>query len=55
LELTSKVVAKAKLREKLLRRDFDLDRPEDLLRVARMLRWRPRLAPGLAGAIEEFL
>jgi uncharacterized protein len=53
LELTLKVVGKAKLRGKLLRRDFDLDRPEDLRRAARMLKRRPRLAPALAAAIEK--
>jgi rSAM/selenodomain-associated transferase 1 len=55
LELTLKAVERAKLHGKLLRRDFDLDRPEDLKRVATMLKRRPRVAPGLAGALEEFL
>jgi rSAM/selenodomain-associated transferase 1 len=51
LKLTLKAIASAKLRGKLLRRDFDLDRPEDLKRAARMLKRRPRLAPRLAVAI----
>jgi rSAM/selenodomain-associated transferase 1 len=51
LELTLKVIADAKLRKRLLRRDFDLDRPGDLKRSARMLKRRPRTAPGLAAAI----
>jgi rSAM/selenodomain-associated transferase 1 len=51
LELTLQVIARVKLREKLLRRDFDLDRPEDLARAARMLKRSPRVAPGLAAAI----
>jgi hypothetical protein len=53
LELTLKVIARSKLRGKLLRRDFDLDRPGDLRRAARMLKRRPRVAPGLAAAIWE--
>ena len=51
LELTLKAVARARLRRKLLRRDFDLDRPEDMKRAARMLKRRPRVAPELAAAI----
>jgi uncharacterized protein len=51
LELTLKKIAALKLRKRLLRRDFDLDRPEDLRRAARMLKRRPRLAPELAGEI----
>ena len=53
LELTLQVIATMKLRGKLLRRDFDLDRPEDLARAARMLKRSPRVAPGLAAAIRE--
>lgn len=48
LELTLKLIATEKLREKLLERDFDLDRPEDLERAAKMLTKRPQLAPALA-------
>ena len=51
LELTLKVIVRAKLRGKLLRRDFDLDRPGDLKRARRMLKRRPRVAPALAAAI----
>jgi len=51
LKLTLKVIASAKLRGKLLRRDFDLDRPGDLRRAAGMLKRKPRLAPELARAI----
>jgi rSAM/selenodomain-associated transferase 1 len=53
LALTLKVVVRAKLRVKLLRQDFDLDRPEDLRRAAKMLERRPRVAPGLAEAIRS--
>ena len=53
LELTLKAIAGTKLRSKLLRRDFDLDRPEDLHRAARMLKTTPRVAPELAAAIQE--
>jgi uncharacterized protein len=51
LELTLKKIAALKLRRRLLRRDFDLDRPEDLKRAAGMLKRRPRVAPALAAAI----
>jgi len=51
LELTLEVIAEQKVRGKLLRRDFDLDRPEDLKRAAGMLKRRPRVAPALAAAI----
>jgi rSAM/selenodomain-associated transferase 1 len=53
LELTLEVIAEQKVRGKLLRRDFDLDRPEDLKRAAGMLKRRPRVAPGLAAAIRR--
>jgi hypothetical protein len=53
LELTLKAVARTKLRRKLLRRDFDLDRPEDMKRAARMFKRKPRVAPELAAAIAE--
>jgi len=53
LELTLKVIAIEKLRGKLLRRDFDLDRPEDLWRAERMLKRRPQLAPALAATMRE--
>ena len=53
LELTLKAIAGTKLRKKLLRPDFDLDRPEDLRRAARMLKTSPRVAPELAAAIQE--
>lgn len=51
LELTLKVIVRGKLRGKLLRRDFDLDRPGDLKRARRMLKRRPGVAPALAAAI----
>jgi uncharacterized protein len=51
LELTLNVIAKERLTGRLLRRDFDLDRPEDLRRAARILKKRLRLAPDLAAAI----
>jgi len=51
LGLTLKKTAALKLRTKLLRRDFDLDRPEDLKRAAGMLKRRPQAAPRLAAAI----
>ena len=51
LELTLKQIAPLKLRKKLVWRDFDLDRPEDLERTARMLKRRPWVAPRLTAAI----
>jgi len=51
LELTLKVIVRGKLRGKLLRRDFDLDRPEDLQAAAAKLKRSPVLAPALAAAI----
>jgi uncharacterized protein len=48
LVLTLKRIAELKLRKRLLRRDFDLDRPEDLRRVARLLKRRPQSALELA-------
>ena len=53
LDLTLKKIAGLKLRKRLLRRDFDLDRPEDLKRAAGMLKRRPQVAPELAAAIQE--
>jgi rSAM/selenodomain-associated transferase 1 len=53
LKLTLEVIARENLRGKLLRRDFDLDRPEDLLGAERMLKRRPQLASALAEAICE--
>jgi uncharacterized protein len=53
LDLTLEKITVLKLRGKLLRRDFDLDRPMDLEKAGRMLRKRPRLAPALAKAICE--
>jgi uncharacterized protein len=51
LELTLKKIAALKLRKRLLRRDFDLDRPEDLKRAGGTLKRRPRVAPGLAAEV----
>jgi rSAM/selenodomain-associated transferase 1 len=53
LELTLTKIVALKLRKGLLRRDFDLDRPEDLKRAARKLKRRPRVAPGLAAAMQK--
>ncbi|HXH68020.1 MAG TPA: TIGR04282 family arsenosugar biosynthesis glycosyltransferase [Candidatus Limnocylindrales bacterium] len=53
LDLTLKAIVRCKLRKKLLRRDFDLDRPEDLERAARMLKKRPRMAPALAAEVDR--
>lgn len=55
LELTLDVAKGLKVRTKLLRMDFDLDRPEDLRRAARMLKREPQRASGLAVAMGEFL
>jgi uncharacterized protein len=55
LELTVKKIAALRPRKRLLRWDFDLDRPEDLKRAAGMLKRRPRVASRLAAAIERFL
>jgi rSAM/selenodomain-associated transferase 1 len=55
LELTLKKIAALKLRKKLLRWDFDLDRPEDLRRVTRMLKKSPGRAPNLAEVIGKVL
>jgi len=51
LELTLKKITASKLQKRLLRRDFDLDRPEDLRRAARMLKKSRRTAPALAAGI----
>lgn len=51
LQLTLKRIIALKLRRRLLRQDFDLDRPEDLKRAGRMLKKRPRLAPVLAAEV----
>ena len=51
LKLTLKKIVALRLGKKLLRRDFDLDRPEDLKRAAKMLKRRPRVALALAAAI----
>jgi rSAM/selenodomain-associated transferase 1 len=48
LELTLKKIVALKLRKKMLPWDFDLDRPEDLKRAARMLKRNPRGASRLA-------
>jgi rSAM/selenodomain-associated transferase 1 len=53
LKLTLKKIVALRLGKKLLRRDFDLDRPEDLKRVAKMLKRMPRGAPALAAAIAK--
>jgi len=51
LQITLKKIVALKLRKKLLRRDFDLDRPEDLKRAAWKLKKRPGLAPALAAEV----
>ena len=53
LELTLKKVAALKLRKRLLRLDFDLDRPEDLPRATRMFKRESRRAPRLAVEIAK--
>jgi rSAM/selenodomain-associated transferase 1 len=53
LGLTLEAIARCKLRKKLLRRDFDLDRPEDLRRAAKLLKKRPRRAPALAAEVDR--
>jgi uncharacterized protein len=53
LVLTLQKILALKLRKKLLRWDFDLDRPGDLRRAKRMLKRRPGLAPALARTIGE--
>lgn len=47
LEQTLAALRKMKASYRLLRRDFDLDRPEDLHRVARLLRRRKIRSPAL--------
>src|SRR6266852_2486293 len=47
-ELTMRLAKNAGLRVRRLRRDFDLDRPEDLRRAQKMLRKNPQRAPTLA-------
>jgi rSAM/selenodomain-associated transferase 1 len=54
LGLTLKKIVALKLRKRLLRRDFDLDRPGDLARAARMLKRRPAVALVLAAAIGKW-
>jgi rSAM/selenodomain-associated transferase 1 len=54
LELTLKKIVVLKLRKRLLKQDFDLDRPEDLKRAAKMLTKRPRVTPELAAAIGKW-
>jgi rSAM/selenodomain-associated transferase 1 len=54
LALTLQKIVGLKLRKRLLRRDFDLDRPEDLRRATIMLKRRPRAAPELATEIAKF-
>jgi len=53
LTATLKAISRAKLRVKLLPKDFDLDRPKDLQNARRLLKTKPRLAPALAAAIRK--
>ncbi len=53
LQSTLRAISREKLHVKLLRKDFDLDRPKDLRRAALMLQCNPRLAPTLAAAMEK--
>ncbi len=53
LKTTLCVALHAKLQVKLLRRDFDLDRPQDLQKARQLLKRRPRLAPALATALRK--
>jgi uncharacterized protein len=45
---TRRALEKSRIRFRLLRRDFDLDRPADLMRAKEMLRACPHSAPALA-------
>jgi rSAM/selenodomain-associated transferase 1 len=45
---TRRTLEKSRIRFRLLKRDFDLDRPADLARAAEMLRASPQRAPALA-------
>lgn len=55
LNATVRVASRAKLQLKLLRRDFDLDRPKDLQKAQKLLKRNPRLAPALATALRRVL
>jgi uncharacterized protein len=48
-------LGKARVRYRLLPRDFDLDRPEDLARAANLLREQSERAPALAQWIQQFV
>lgn len=53
LRQTRRQITRAGIQAGLLSRDFDLDRPADLRRAARLLRRGRRRAPELARALEE--
>lgn len=53
LRQTRRQLTRAGLRAGVLSRDFDLDRPADLCRAARLLRRGPQRAPELARALKE--
>lgn len=53
LQSTMKAIEVAKLRVRVLRKDFDLDRPEDLWRAGRMLKRKARRATSLARMIAQ--
>lgn len=51
---THGAIRKAGANDRLLRRDFDLDRPEDLRRAAKLLRRNPQRAPALARLLNNW-
>jgi len=53
LKTTMGAIAHTQVSIKMLRVDFDLDRPTDLLKVRQLLKSKPRLAPALAAAIQK--
>ena len=52
-ERTVRALESARVSYRLLPRDFDLDRPEDLARAAELLRGNPMRAPALARLLER--
>jgi rSAM/selenodomain-associated transferase 1 len=54
-EQTLRAAQRAELSTKLLAKEFDLDRPEDLLRAGRMLKKNPLRSPALAKAIHRIM
>jgi rSAM/selenodomain-associated transferase 1 len=54
LQQTRRRLSRAGIQAGFLATDFDLDRPEDLRRAARLLRDQPQQAPALARALKQF-